>query len=225
MTICMLSRSHPFFQTFVELMTRAAQHEPIYDLGTSGRFAKEMAFVEPLFVGKAYSAGGYEPDFAIDRACDFHSDVQNLDQIADASVGSVISLEVLEHVQDPRKTIEETFRILKQGGVCVLSTPFMAGYHGKTARAGEGAPEAKNDHASYADYWRFTHEGLQHLFTQAGFSQVTVYPVNGPLSARLEFLKLGPVLQKLPFIAKFVQKIEKPRLGKLTTRHFVIAVK
>ncbi len=194
-------------------MTRAAQHEPIYDLGTSSRFAKEMAFVEPVFAGKAYFAGGYEPDFTIDRACDFHSDVQNLDQIPNASVGSVISLEVLEHVQDPRKTIEEAFRILKQGGVCVLSTPFMAGYHGKTARVGDGVSEAKNDHASYADYWRFTHEGLQQLFAQAGFSQVTVYPVNGPLSARLEFLKLGPVLQKLPFIATFIQNSRNLALG------------
>ncbi len=206
-------------------MTRAAQHEPIYDLGTSSRFAKEMSFVEPLFAGKAYFAGGYEPDFAIDRACDFHSDVQSLDQIADASVGSVISLEVLEHVQDPKKTIEEAFRVLKQGGVCVLSTPFMAGYHGKTARLGDGTPQAKNDHASYADYWRFTHEGLQYLFTQAGFSSIEIVPVDGPISARLSVLKIGKLLETLPFLGRLVRKMERPRLGKFTTRHFVFAIK
>ena len=221
----MLSPTHPFFQTFVRLMERVAQHEPIYDLGTSSRFAKEMGFVEHLFQGKAYIAGGYHSDPLIPHACDIDCDVQDLKNIPTESAGSMISLEVLEHVQDPVRCIAEAHRVLKRGGICLLSTPFMTGYHGKTKGSRDCSVHFVNDHASYADYWRFTHEGLIHLFTQAGFSSIQVFPINGPISARLELLKLGKILQKIRFLTAFIQKIEQPRLGKLTTRHFVLAIK
>ncbi len=206
-------------------MQRVATHEPIYDLGTSGRFAKEMSFVKGIFEGKAYSAGGFQPDQTVKNPCDFHADVQDLKEIQTGSVGSVISLEVLEHVQFPQKCIDEAYRILKPGGVCLLSTPFMTSYHGKTKFQANGPVVIANDHASYADYWRFTHEGLWFLFKQAGFSSIEILPVNGPISARLDLLKLGKVLEVLPFLGKLVEKLEQPRLGKLTTRHFVFAVK
>lgn len=221
----MLSLTHPFFPTFAELIERVVQHEPIYDLGTSARFAKELKFVEHLFQGKEYFAGGYSPDKMQPNPCDFHSDVQDLNQIETGSVGSVISLEVLEHVQFPDRCINEAYRILKPGGVCLLSTPFITSYHGKTKFQADGPVTITNDHASYADYWRFTHEGLWLLFKQAGFSSIEIFPVDGPISARLSVLKIARLLEVLPFLGRWVRKIEQPRLGKLTTRHFVFAIK
>ncbi len=206
-------------------MQRVAQHEPVYDLGTSGRFSKEMKFVEGLFEGKAYVAGGYEPDRSIKNPCDIHVDVQDLKNIETSSVGSIISLEVLEHVQRPTDCVNEAFRVLKPGGLCLLSTPFMTSYHGKTKFDASGPVFITNDHASYADYWRFTHEGLWFLFKQAGFSSIEIFPVDGPISARFALLKAEKLLQVIPSFGRLVQKLEKPRLGKLTTRHFVLAVK
>jgi SAM-dependent methyltransferase len=203
----MITQNSPFFARFRELMNEAAKQEPVYDIGTSGRFAKEMAFVKDLFKPESYKAAcGPTTDEVVRKACDMVADAQNLSEIASGSVGSVISLEVLEHVEHPEKVVQEAFRVLKSGGVCVLSTPFVAGYHGKS------------DHDSYRDFWRFTHEGLQYLFQQAGFSSVEVFPVNGPIACRLEMMKLG-------WLANLVGRFEKPRLGKLTTRHFVKAVK
>ncbi len=221
----MLAKTHPFFPKFVELMKRVSEHEPIYDLGTSGRFAKEMSFVRHLFEQKQYKAGGYQPDLTVAEPCDLHCDVQDLQGLATNSVGSIISLEVLEHVQDPKKTLEEAFRVLRPGGVCLLSTPFLTSYHGKTAFQANGPLEISNDHASYADYWRFTHEGLFFLFKAAGFSSIEIYPINGPISARLELLKLQNILQHVPFLWRWIYEREKPRLGKMTTRHFVLARK
>jgi SAM-dependent methyltransferase len=43
--------------------------------------------------------------------------------LADASVRAVISLDVLEHVGDQRRYIQEVDRVLQPGGVCALATP------------------------------------------------------------------------------------------------------
>ena len=188
-------------------MSEAAAQTPVYDIGTSGRFAKEMSSVKDLFNPETYKAAcGPTTDETIRAACDFAADAEDLSMIGSDTAGAVISLEVLEHVKRPERVVREVFRVLKSGGVCILSTPFMAGYHGKS------------DHDSYEDYFRFTHAGLQFLFRDAGFSSVEVFPVNGPLACRLEMLKLG-------WLANFVGRFEKPRLGKLTTRHFVKAKK
>ncbi len=222
----MITPAHPFFPTFKALMEQVAQHEPVFDLGTSARFAKEMKHVESVFEGRDYKAGGYNPDRSLPRPCDFHCDVQDLNEIETASVGSIISLEVLEHVQNPRGCVEEAYRVLKPGGLCLLTTPFITSYHGKTELQSDGpVVTIRNDHASYADYWRFTHEGLFYLFRQAGFSSVQVMAVDGPISARLDVLKLGRLLLKLPRLAKLIRRLEKPRIGKLATRHLVLATK
>lgn len=205
-------------------MREVALHGPVYDLGTSARFAKEMSLVKPIFNGVEYRAGGFEPDMKLPDPCDFHCDVQRLDGIETGSVGAVISLEVLEHVQDPMACVNESFRVLKPGGVCLLTTPFMTGYHGKNKTLGLSEQEAKNDHESYSDYWRFTHEGLLLLFKNAGFTSIKIYPMDGPVTARMKMCKLGALLT-LPFFADAIAKLEKPGLGRLTSRHLVFAIR
>lgn len=208
-------------------MKEAAARAPVYDLGTSARFAKEMAFVQSLFDEARYVAGGFKPDRSVPHPCDIDCDIQQMDGIASGSVGSVICLEVIEHVQSPEKSVSEMHRILQPGGVCVLSTPFLTGYHGKNKKLSTGYDPEKiqNEHAAYSDYWRFTHEGLWHLFQTAGFSDVTVYPVDGPILARLELIKLGGFIRTVPGLTQLIKAIDTPALGKLTTRHFVLAKK
>ncbi len=47
----------------------------------------------------------------------------------DESFDTVVSTQVLEHVEKPWLMIKEIGRILKRGGVCILSAPFMVPYH------------------------------------------------------------------------------------------------
>ncbi len=64
----------------------------------------------------------------------------------------VICVQVLEHVNDPIGSIDEIFRVLKDGGLIYLSTNFMYPRHG----------------APY-DFFRFTQDGLIFLFEKSGF--------------------------------------------------------
>ena len=227
-----LNSCHPFFPTFVRLMSEAAAKPPVYDLGTNRRFAKEVGLVRYLFNGVDYVAGGFRYDASLgDNACDFHCDLHDLSTIESRIVGSVICLEVLEHLTAPTKAISEIHRILKPDGICVMAVPFLASYHGKSRRNENPVYNASSgfvddgSHSGYGDYWRFTHEGLALAFAEAGFRRVDVWPIDGWLLSRLCLLGLYPLLSKFSWLLKVAGWLDQPRLGRATTLHFVRATK
>ncbi len=107
--------------------------------------------------------------------------------LRDSSVNIVLATELLEHCQDPWEVVDEVFRVLSLGGVCLLSTRFIFPIHND--------PE---------DYFRFTDAGLRHLFRK--FSDVVVTAQGGLMSSvfdlvttKLRYLMiLTPLLSRLP---------------------------
>lgn len=70
----------------------------------------------------------------------------------DNEFDTIISTQVLEHVEKPWLMVREMRRILKPGGVCVLTAPFLVPFH-----------------ADPHDYFRFTTEGVDSLLKNEGF--------------------------------------------------------
>ena len=87
---------------------------------------------------------------------------------------TVFCSQVLEHTPEPRRLLEEAYRVLAPGGVLILSVPHLSYVH--------AAPE---------DYYRYTNYGLTFLLRQAGFEQIEVQPAGGVFSL------LGSVPQSL----------------------------
>ena len=85
---------------------------------------------------------------------------ENIDVVGDAlnlpfkddSFDTVISSQVLEHVEKPWIMIKEIRRVLKENGTCILTAPFLIPYH-----------------ADPHDYFRYTKEGIMSLFKNEGF--------------------------------------------------------
>lgn len=75
--------------------------------------------------------------------------------IPDNFIDIVVCTEVLEHTLNPFDAVNEIFRILKSGGVILVSTPFNFRIHGPLP-----------------DCWRFTEHGLRQLFTM--FQNVSI---------------------------------------------------
>lgn len=67
----------------------------------------------------------------------------------DESYDTILCTEVLEHIPNPQKAIDEMYRVLRPGGTLILTTRFLFPVH--------DAP---------GDYWRFTPYGLRSLFTR-----------------------------------------------------------
>ncbi|MGH7162873.1 MAG: class I SAM-dependent methyltransferase [Planctomycetota bacterium] len=112
----------------------------------------------------------FAPKFATYLAADLpgnpEADVQ-LDAdgrvpLPDGAADCVLSSQVLEHVDDPRRYLGEARRLLRPGGRLVLSTHGIWPYH----------PDP-------SDHWRWTAEGLQREVKLAGFEVERVRSVLG----------------------------------------------
>lgn len=79
---------------------------------------------------------------------DFVADASKL-PIASGSIGCVLCTEMLEHVPSPPTLITEIVRILKPGGLLIITVPFWVPIHEKGSWQ--------------LDYWRFTPRGLYQL--------------------------------------------------------------
>jgi SAM-dependent methyltransferase len=115
---------------------------PILEIGSrqvAGQ--EEIANLRPLFADKPYLGVDKEPGPGVDCI----ADVEALPQ-ANASVGTIIAMNTLEHVPRFWRGFEEIYRVLRPDGVLLVSCPFY--FH---------------IHAYPSDYWRFSPEGLKLL--------------------------------------------------------------
>jgi SAM-dependent methyltransferase len=95
----------------------------------------------------------------------FAGDIQCLEMVRDGSYDSAICIEVLEHLPEPGRAVATIARILKPGGVVVISVPHLSRLH--------DLPH---------DYFRFTEYGLRYLLGQAGLEVLSIRPKGGLLT-------------------------------------------
>jgi len=124
-----VAESFPIASPLIEIGARAAEgQEGIADL--RGIFGADV------HIGCDIQAG-----LGVDQI----EDVHHL-SFADDSIGTVVSLETLEHVADPLRAVREMHRVLRPGGLLAISSLMFFPIH-----------------AHPWDYWRFTPEGFELL--------------------------------------------------------------
>jgi SAM-dependent methyltransferase len=109
----------------------------------------------------------------------FIGDVQKLDFIEANLYDGALILEVLEHVPHPQTAIREIHRILKTGGMLILSVPHLSWLH-------------EEPH----DYFRFTSYGLKVLLEETGFEIMELQTAGGLFSFlghQISFMLLCPI--------------------------------
>lgn len=82
----------------------------------------------------------------------FEADIQEMSVIPDASYDTALCLQVLEHLPDPQKATHEIFRILRTGGIAIITVPHLSRIHDEPN-----------------DFQRFTEYGIRVLMEDAGF--------------------------------------------------------
>ncbi len=92
------------------------------------------------------------------------ADIRKELPLKDGVVDIVMLSNVLEHTPTPHILVNESFRVLKQGGRFVGSVPFLA-----------------HVHQEQYDYFRYTHYMLERMFQEAGFIDVKVVPLEKPV--------------------------------------------
>jgi SAM-dependent methyltransferase len=155
-----------------------------------------------LVAATQYLTLDIDPSFGADLVGDIHDIPRE-----DASFDTVICTEVLEHCRDPQRAVTEIHRVLRPGGVCVLSTRFLYRFH-----------------PTPHDYFRFTHEGLAELF--AGFAEVEIEHLGSRLESVWMLLPQGGKLGQRFFelLAPMVSSVQV-RKTNAATGYLVRAVR
>jgi SAM-dependent methyltransferase len=101
-----------------------------------------------LFPGADYLGVDMLDGPGVDRVADLTGSFEAVDELLGGRrFGTILSMSVLEHCEDPFRMAENMTRLLAPGGRIVLSVPFAWDFHGYPS-----------------DYWRFTAEGVKKLF-------------------------------------------------------------
>jgi SAM-dependent methyltransferase len=138
---------------------------------------RSIALFAPQLNGELLDVGcgeqpyaGYFGHVKRKRACDFDAKRGPVDfecpadriPLPDASLDSILSTEVLEHVPDPLAVWREFNRLLRPGGKVLLATPMY--WPG---------------HEEPYDFQRFPEFGLRRLASESGFEVVKLIPRGG----------------------------------------------
>ncbi len=115
-----------------DVMTRGIGHKgKILDIGCGmGEFSRYAKAKYPLLDITGLDFSGYAVDKAkkSDNRMEYIAgDLYKMDMFKDSQFDYAISTEVFEHLTYPEKMIEEVHRILKPGGILVISTPLPKG--------------------------------------------------------------------------------------------------
>ncbi|MBW4470181.1 MAG: methyltransferase domain-containing protein [Stenomitos rutilans HA7619-LM2] len=123
---------------------------------------------------------GYEDLFKAyvsEYLCIDRPSVENVDIGADcyniplpnASVDTILSTQVLEHLVTPDRMLKESYRLLKAGGSLILTAPMVWGLHEEPF-----------------DFYRYTEHGLRSLLEQAGYVDIAIHPLEGLFAVLLQ---------------------------------------
>ena len=126
--------------------------EPLYEFG-SLQVPEQIGYADLryLFPNKEYVGCDLREGPGVDKILDLHG----LD-LPDNLAGTVIMMDTLEHVEYPRKALGEIYRVLKPGGIVIMSSVMDFEIH---------------DHPY--DFWRFTPKAFESLLQDFQDSYVT----------------------------------------------------
>lgn len=191
----------------------------VLDLGGK-RVRKRGTFRPP----EAQAERWFYVNIAPETRPDILADVTNV-PLSDACADCIICTEVLEHLPNPAACVNETYRLLKPGGVLIISVPFLYPVH-----------------ADPHDYCRLTDEAIRRLCHS--FNSVQVLRMGGYLGTVGMFMELGaaaitgwrPLRGALKRLAVGSARIlyaldvrgtwvQHPLLAGFTNGYFVVAVK
>jgi len=125
--------------------------DPVYEFGSLQVAGQEgFADLRPFFPGKRYVGADMREGPGVDVILNLH----HID-LPSESVGTVLIMDTLEHVEFPHRALEEAYRIIRPNGMVIISSVMNFPVH---------------DYPF--DYWRFTPEAFKSILRP--FSQSIV---------------------------------------------------
>jgi SAM-dependent methyltransferase len=134
------------------------------------RVRMQKLFAQMKTVGKVLDVGAqYCPYYPLfQHKCESYTSMDLIDtpivdivcnaeemQAEDCSFDLVLCTQVLEHVQNPQRVVNECYRVLKPGGILIATAPSIFPHHGHPG-----------------DFWRFMPDGFRYLLRAFSYVEV-----------------------------------------------------
>jgi len=134
-----------------------------------------------------------------------------------------ILTQVIEHLEDPQKALNEINRVLKKRGVLILAWPFLYPIH--------EAPR---------DFFRYTSYGMQSMAEMAGYEVQKIVPASGFWITLFGFISLylfgkskyiyfcfSPLILLIFFLCSLLNKIDRNKNSyfKWTWNYYAVLIK
>ena len=166
-------------------------HGKLLDFGCGAKPYKNIINVEE-YIGLDFPSEGHDHT---NEMIDVFYDGISI-PFEDDCFDSIFSSEVFEHVFNLEEVLKELFRVLKPGGVILITCPFAIGEH-----------EQPNDYARYTSF------ALKHLMRKTGFDVVHYEKLGGSIDAiiqlRLTYFQrnIMPYFEKIPLLRNLLRKL------------------
>lgn len=185
--------STPFHPQWLMSRDRAAnlwekkelQKGVILDLGCGNRLPEKFVTNGAKYIGVDYF---YTATELYHSKPDVYANAECL-PFADATIDTVLLLDVLEHLPGPENCLREIYRVLVTGGSLVIHVPFIYPIHD-----------------SPLDYHRWTQFGLHNLIEKSGLAVKSETALGNPLIT-------AGLMMNLSLSKTLINSVEKPNPG------------
>jgi len=169
------------------------------------RGKRVLHFAPERILGRHFAnlAGTYVTADFFHTEYDLQLDMSNMFQVEDGSFDAVIAFDVLEHVPDYQKALEEVHRILCSGGFAIFTLPqkdhLAITFEDPTIVTEEG----RLKHFGQVDHLRIFGDDFPATFERKGFSVSSIDESRFPEEMRSRYVLSPPVLSENPLATNF----------------------
>ena len=137
------------------------------------------------------------------KGFDLRLNMSNMAEVQDASFDIIIAMDVLEHVPDYKKALEEVYRVLKLGGFGIFTFPQKDNLLETYEDSNIVTPEGRKEHFGQEDHLRIFGDNISKIIENKGFHVNIVDETKFPNKIREKNILFPLVLSNNPLATNY----------------------
>jgi len=147
-----------------------------------------------------FLADGYANSYG---KIDYQLDISNMDKIKDNQFDCLIACDVLEHVYDDKRALQEVFRILDSNGICIFTVPQKDNLQETYQDLSITDPKEREKAFGQFDHLRIYGNDFISMMEEAGFTALQIDELAFKKKIRERNVLFPPILSDRPLATNY----------------------